>query len=475
MKLATLLEPWLTLETDLVVTGLQHDSRLITPGDLFVAFPGAAFDGRDFIQQAVQVGAVAVVYEPQHAPDLSLMSIPCIALPGLAQQLGQLASRFYANPSQQLSVIGVTGTNGKTTIAFQLAQAYEHLACPSAYIGTLGIGACEALLPLRNTTPDALTLQRAFSQMHTQGIQVVCMEVSSHALDQGRVTAIAFKHAVFTNLTHDHLDYHHTLQSYAEAKAKLFAMPMLQNAIINGDDEVADLMEAQLSNQTRCIRYGLHANNLHVRADAISSNMTGSLFTIHSPWGEFVVKTRALGEFNIYNSLVASGCDAASTTAIMPQLIASPGRMQIVHTQPVVIVDYAHTPDALENVLKTLTALKQASLIVVFGCGGDRDKTKRPLMGAIACRYADRVILTNDNPRTEAPEAIVQDIQAGMTETNNVSVCLDRQQAIQLALQLARADDLILIAGKGHENYQEIGHERLTFSDQAVVKDCFQN
>jgi UDP-N-acetylmuramoyl-L-alanyl-D-glutamate--2,6-diaminopimelate ligase len=480
MKLDNLLQPWVNTNVQCDVSGIQHDSRKVQPGDVFLAYPGAVSDGRQFMSQAIQAGAVAIIYEPHDAPVFE-STVPCIALPNLTQQLGQLASRFYGDPSQALRVFGVTGTNGKTTIAYQLMQAYTLLAQSSAYIGTLGVGTVHTLQPLHNTTPDALVLQQLLATMRELGTQVVCMEVSSHALAQGRVAGIDFKQAIFTNLTLDHLDYHHTMQAYAEAKAKLFTTPSLQHAIINGDDDQAALMQAGIPAHTRCWRYGLHAHNLDVRAMSLKMDMQGTQFMLHSPWGEFAIQTRSLGEFNVYNSLavwtalVTNGVAVADAVAIMPQLLPSPGRMEIVHQAPTVIVDYAHTPDALENVLMTLTALKRARLIVVFGCGGDRDKSKRPIMGEMACRIADQVILTNDNPRTEDPDAIRMDIQAGMSDASNVTVCLDRKQAIQLALQSAGVNDLVLIAGKGHENYQEIGHTRFDFSDQAVILDCYDH
>ena len=479
MKLYELLSPWVEVPIpDVEISGLQNDSRHVMPQDLFIAYPGAAADGRLFIEQAFQAGAVAIVYEPEQWPLSVLLPghIPCLAIPGLAKQLAAIASRFYGNPSHQLSVTGVTGTNGKTTIAYQLAQAYSILGGTAAYIGTIGQGRVNALQALYNTTPDALCLQRLLHDYQQQGLQHVCMEVSSHALSQQRVDHIEFKDAIYTNLSHDHLDYHHTMEAYAAAKAQLFSMPLLEHAILNHDDAYCALMTKQLPKTCETFTYGLQQGS-DVRVLSYDTHMSGSHLLIDSPWGKHELSVGLLGTFNIYNSLavltslLATGVKPAEVIDVMSKIEAAPGRMELVLQKPCVIVDYAHTPDALDNVLSTLQQLKKGRLGVVFGCGGDRDKTKRPMMGRIASQYADFVIVTSDNPRTEDPLTIVNEVAAGLLPTSHAIKMLDRKEAIHHALEMASEDDIILIAGKGHESYQEIGKTRFVFSDQDVVRE----
>lgn len=478
MKLTELLTPWLNItHPDVEISGLQNDSRHVKPTYLFFAYPGAAADGRLYIRQALAAGAVAVIYEPENLPNSVYLpaDIPCFPLPKLASKLAAIASHFYGHPTQALSVTGVTGTNGKTTIAFQLAQAFELLGQKAAYIGTLGQGDVQALQPLLNTTPDALCVQQLLYEYKKNGVQQLCMEVSSHALCQGRVEEIDFNGAIYTNLTLDHLDYHHTMEAYAAAKSKLFAMPTLKWAVINRDDQYAQLMQEKLSPTCRKITYGLQDGS-DVRAVNLKISMFGSEFDIISPWGQHSIRVNLLGKFNIYNSLavftslLAQGMAVTDVVEVMDKLKASPGRMEVVTQKPCVIVDYAHTPDALENVLTTLQQLKQGRLGVVFGCGGDRDKTKRPIMGRIASQNADFVIVTSDNPRTEDPAQIVAEVAAGLIPTTKALKVINREEAIQQALNMAGPQDIIIIAGKGHESYQQIGAQRFVFSDQDVVR-----
>lgn len=482
MKLSDLLSPWImTGIPDCDITGLQNDSRQIKPGHLFFAYPGAVADGRLFIRQACLAGAVAVVYEPENLPDLPIgtSDVPCLPVPQLGMKLAAIASRFYDYPTRTLSVTGVTGTNGKTTIAYQLAQAYGLLGHRAVYVGTLGQGDVHALEPLARTTPDALCLQQFLHEYQKKGVQDVCMEVSSHALCQGRVDHIDFIQAIYTNLSHEHLDYHHTMQAYAEAKARLFATPSLKWAIINHDDEYRQLMIEQLGADCQKLTYGLHEGS-DVRAVNWHSSMAGSQLEIVSPWGKHDVHVNLLGKFNIYNSLavfaslLASGIEISDVMQVMSKLQASPGRMEVIAQKPCVIVDYAHTPDALENVLSTLGHLKKGRLGVVFGCGGDRDKAKRPMMGRIASQYADFVIVTSDNPRSEEPSRIVDDIAEGFIASAEVIKTVDREQAIHQALGMSGDEDILLIAGKGHEAYQLIGTECFVFSDQDVVRKWLQ-
>ena len=481
-ELLSIVSTDMMLMSDVHIRGLQNDSRHIVPGDLFIAYPGAVTDGRHYIQQAIQAGAVAVLYDPA---DFSLSSglvttIPLIPVSELSKKLAIIALHFYHNPAGQLSVTGVTGTNGKTTIAYQLAQAYGLLGSHAAYIGTIGQGDVHALKPLANTTPDALCIQHLLSDYVADGVQQVCMEVSSHALSLGRVEGIGFCQAIYTNLSHEHLDFHGSMEAYAKAKASLFAIPTVQCAVINQDDAYSTLMQQSVSPTCRLLTYGID-NAADVRAVTWETGMSGSIINIASPWGQHQLHTQSLGRFNLYNTLAVftslMASEIASVNAVvevMSQLKPSPGRMEIVAQNPCVIVDYAHTPDALENVLLTLVELKPQALWVVFGCGGDRDRTKRPLMGRVASQYADFVVLTNDNPRSEDPDLIIKEIRQGMPEDSHLYSIADRREAIQHALNHANANDIILIAGKGHEDYQIIGSQRFAFSDQGVVREILK-
>ncbi|MBA2709784.1 MAG: UDP-N-acetylmuramoyl-L-alanyl-D-glutamate--2,6-diaminopimelate ligase [Tatlockia sp.] len=477
MKLAELLHPWINIDLPICdISGLNNDSRQIKPGYLFIAYPGAASDGRSFIDKALAAGASALIYEPDNLPTSFNLpaNIPAIALPGLSTKLASLASRFYGEPSKKLAVTGVTGTNGKTTIAYQLAQGYSLLGERSAYIGTIGQGEVHSLKTLANTTPDGLCLQQLLYSYEQQEIKQLCMEVSSHALTQHRVDCIDFTQAIFTNLSHDHLDYHQTMDAYAAAKALLFSKESLKWAIVNKDDNYSQLM-SKASRAEKIISYGIKEG-----ADVLALNwdvsLLGTRLELNSPWGNHELIINALGFFNIYNSLaiftslLASGYSAEKVIPIMAKLKAAPGRMEIVAHEPYAIVDYAHSPDALENVLSTLKKVKKGRILLVFGCGGDRDKTKRPVMGKIASLYADVSIITSDNPRNEDPLTIIDEIEAGFCSKSNLFKIPDRKQAIAKALSLADKNDIVLVAGKGHENYQQIGSVRNAFSDQEVIR-----
>jgi UDP-N-acetylmuramoyl-L-alanyl-D-glutamate--2,6-diaminopimelate ligase len=478
MKLTQLLATWMHQGAiDCTITGIQNDSRLIQSGDLFIAYPGAAADGRLFIEKAVAAGAAAVAYEPADFPKECVLpaSVPCIAVPELATKLAYIAKTFYANPGDSLMLTGITGTNGKTTIAYQLAQAHNLLGQGAAYIGTIGQGNVNELKVLDNTTPDSLCLQKLLHQYKDQGLKQVCMEVSSHALAQHRVDALEFQQAIFTNLTLDHLDYHHNMENYATAKALLFARESLQWAIINKDDEYQQFMAAAVKPHVKKLTYGIR-QECDVKAVNWQMDIDGTEIEVHSPWGQHHLRIKALGAFNIYNSLavfsslLACGYDMDKVVAVMSQLKAAPGRLEIVASAPYVLVDYAHTPDALENALVTLGQIKKGRLWVVFGCGGDRDKTKRPIMGKIASLNADQIIITSDNPRTEDPQTIVNEIAQGVEASAQVVQLVNREEAIAYALKEADKNDIILIAGKGHESYQQIGTVKHAFSDQEVVQ-----
>lgn len=476
------------INQDIIIKKLQNDSRLVQKGDLFLAYPGYQTDGRLFIEDAIKMGAAAVCYDSESltqpiqsilsmiANDATFSAVPLIPVAYLTKEIPLLARKFYQYPHESLTYTGVTGTNGKTTIAYQLAQAHQLLQVPSAYIGTLGEGTINALNPTNMTTPDGLKLEELFAKYYQAGIKQVCMEVSSHAIDQNRVSGIAFSQAIFTNLSHDHLDYHLSMESYALAKARLFEMPSLKWAIVNHDDLYQSKITHKLPSLCQKVTFGLNAGS-DVRALNVEVNMNGCQFDVVSPWGKHQLKISSMGTFNVYNalaiftSLMIHGYPEEAVVETLSKLRASPGRMEVVRDKPCVIVDYAHTPDALENVMSTLSQLKQKRLWVVFGCGGDRDRTKRPLMGRIASQYADEIIITNDNPRSEAPESIIDDIAKGLLPHVSVNKIPDRRAAILHALECADQEDIVLVAGKGHESYQQIGKQKFKFSDQAVIKD----
>lgn len=481
MKLSELLSPYRPLNnSDVDITGLASDHRLIKPGYAFIVLHQKNID---FIPGALENGAAVILYTSElNLPDLPK---PKIAILNLQEHLSAIASRFYHEPFQHLSCIGVTGTNGKTTVAYLLMQALNDLNEKTAYIGTLGIGDMQTMCSTGMTTPGPIELQQLGHGLVEQGLSCLAMEVSSHGLDQGRVNAIPFEQAIFTNLTHDHLDYHQTFEDYAKAKAKLFGFPCLKSIIVNQDDPYTAQMMAKAHPQTKIYTYGLSAS-ADVRVKAKHWALEGMHLQLQSPWGEVELKAALLGDFNVHNilavftALMARGYDISQVVAVISKLKAAPGRMEVVAKQPLVIVDYAHTPDALEKALKTLKAFKNQTqagrLWVVFGCGGDRDPFKRPAMGKIACAQADRVVVTSDNPRHENPLDIIDQIMQGMPEDfANKFAIEDRRLAIMTALQEAQEHDVILIAGKGHENYQQIGDKKVFFSDQHIVLDYFSH
>ncbi len=471
-------------DIDYLIQGLSIDSRQTQLGDLFFAYPGEKVDGRDFIKEAIEKGAIAILAEEDSSvaypwPTLPI-NIVLIKLNDVQHRIGQIAARFYDYPSRHIHITGVTGTNGKTSIAYLLAYAFNALHHKSVYFGTLGIGSPEKLQESTHTTLDPIHLQHSLSLFSQKGITHAALEVSSHALDQGRVAHIEFETAIFTNLTRDHLDYHKTMEAYGEAKAKLFKQFGLKSAVINQDDPFGINLYNSLSDNIFRLGYSLKDPNAEIYADEISMTREGTHANIKTPWGEKHFKTPLIGNFNLYNILAIIGVLGLSfpldeVLTCIETLPNVPGRLECItsSTHPLCIVDYAHTPDALKNVLitsKELLKSTKGKLWCVFGCGGNRDKGKRPEMGKIAETFADYVVITNDNPRTENPESIANDIIQGLSSQKNVSVILDRQKAITHAFNHAQLDDIILIAGKGHEPYQIIGTEKHFFSDQAVCK-----
>jgi UDP-N-acetylmuramoyl-L-alanyl-D-glutamate--2,6-diaminopimelate ligase len=455
-----------------VITALALDSRAATPGCLFIAVPGGRLDGRAFIDDAVRRGAAAVVYEAGGAPVVP--GVPAVAVAGLAGKVGEIAHRFYGAASHRLDVIGVTGTNGKTTCTHLLADSLSDEAHRCALIGTLGAGFPGAVTSTRHTTPDAVNVHRLLAEFSAAGADYVCMEVSSHALEQGRAIGIRFHTAVFTNLSQDHLDYHGDMDAYGAAKARLFAWPGLRNAVVNADDAFGQALLLREPGAARRVGYGIARGD--VRAVSVEPDRHGLRLRVTAPQGEAAFHSALMGRFNASNllavlaTLIVLGFGPAEAAQRLQRARPVPGRMERFTGHeglPPVVVDYAHTPDALEKALAAAREHASGKLVCVFGCGGDRDRGKRPLMGATAERLADVVIVTDDNPRHESPQSIVADILAGMR--SRPTVIHDRVAAIRHAVGLARGPDVVLVAGKGHETTQQVGDAYLPLSDRETV------
>ena len=459
------------------VTGVALDSRLVVPGDLFIAVKGTQTDGAQYIAQAIEKGAVAILLEQNMVS--ADWAVPVIALPELSEYVSDIAGVFYGQPSQQMPVTAITGTNGKTTCSQLLAQLFELLGESSGFIGTLGYGLSGNGLNTKDTgltTPDAVSVQRILAELKDAGAKRIAMEVSSHSLVQRRIAGLQIDTAVFTNLTRDHLDYHGNLNSYAAAKARLFAMTGLKNAVINIDDNVGRLILVNLDPLVNGISYSVENHSADIHCDRISISASGIDAEVVTPWGRGQLKSSLLGKFNLANLLAVIGAAGMQGFALdkilqaAASLTAVSGRMELVDANvlPVVVIDYAHTPDALEKALQALRNHCQGELWVVFGCGGDRDIGKRAEMGKVADHRADNIVVTSDNPRTESPEKIINQVLLGITR--DVSVVVDRRDAIRTAIKDAQPNDVILIAGKGHEDYQILGAQRLPFSDQAEAR-----
>ncbi|WP_215780211.1 UDP-N-acetylmuramoyl-L-alanyl-D-glutamate--2,6-diaminopimelate ligase [Paludibacterium sp. B53371] len=459
---------------------VESDSRRVMPGDVFLAFGGAFADGRHFIPMAIANGAVAVLWDPADGFVWNpAWQVPNLAVPELRLRAGIIASHVSHDPSRAMRVIGITGTNGKTSLSHWLAQAFSLLGQKAALIGTVGNGIYGELTETTHTTPDPVTIQHKLTEYRRQGAHVVTMEVSSHGLDQARANGVAFHTALFTNLTRDHLDYHGTMEAYGAAKEKLFHWQGLQNAVVNVDDDFGRAMVGRLDHeQVRVITYGLEQGD--VRPLKLLNSLDGLQMHVTTPWGEVDIRSGLLGRFNAANllaclaTLCANGVDLTIAAQALGKIQPARGRMQRIGGahEPLVVVDYAHTPDALDKALSTLAEIRPAGskLFCVFGCGGDRDNGKRPIMGGIAERIADVAVLTSDNPRTEDPLSIINMVLAGMKHPGHVEV--DREAAIHWAVAQARAGDIILIAGKGHEEYQDINGVKRPFSDFRVAEDA---
>jgi UDP-N-acetylmuramoyl-L-alanyl-D-glutamate--2,6-diaminopimelate ligase len=511
MTLAALIENFVSLDNcpAVAVEGISLDSRQVQPGDLFIAIKGTEVDGTAYIPQAIDLGAVAVLVEKDQQVarlvdgliDSAGASVPVIAVDNLREYVSDIAAVFYGQPSAKINLTGITGTNGKTTCSRLLAELMEMLSTSGSkpgsagFVGTLGYGMVRdtgyqalhdaadrvadqpsAITETGLTTPDAVAMQRILAELASKGATDIAVEVSSHSLVQRRVAGVQFDTAVFTNLSRDHLDYHGDINAYAAAKSRLFAMQGLRNGVINIDDSVGRMILANLSPDIRSFSYSLENTEADIHCSTIGLSPEGLRASVVTPWGQGEISSPILGKFNLANLLAvigaagANGFDLADILAAIPNLRAVPGRMELVgvSTEPAVVVDYAHTPDALEKALQALRVHCQGNLWAVFGCGGDRDIGKRAEMGEIAERCADKVVVTSDNPRTESPDIIIEHILQGTSR--EVIVESDRRAAIRLAIGSADKNDVVLIAGKGHEDYQILGAQRLPFSDQAEAR-----
>ncbi len=480
---------------DPLIRGISYDSRRVAPGDLFIALAGAVSDGHDYVTRAVTMGAAAVLAE--RPPDAAVLGDrPAAIVPDSRRAMAPIAVRFFGEPAKDLTLIGVTGTNGKTSTAYLVESILAQAGLRTGLIGTVEIRYAGERIPAVNTTPESLDLQRTLRSMCTENVEAVVMEVSSHGLELGRVSGCHFRVAAFTNLTQDHLDFHGDMQAYAASKALLFRERMVPGgqAVVNIDDASADsFIAAARDGGARVLRCsGEKAAEAEVRLLEADVRLEGSRVRVVLPSGPLALQLPLVGDFNLENLLVA--CGIAEALDVEPRHIAAgvaacpqvPGRMEVVkgtgQSSPTVIVDYAHTPDAVEKLLGAARPLCRGRLVTVFGCGGDRDRAKRPLMAEAVARSSDLAIATNDNPRTEDPDRILQDVERGLAALERIdpdelearesgyAVIPDRREAIARAIALARPEDTVVLAGKGHEDYQIIGREKLPFDDRSEAR-----
>ncbi len=473
---------------EIAVTGLCLDSRQVQAGDLFFACDGHKVHGKAFIDEAVTRGASVVLWESRSPKSETREGVCVYGVPDLRQKLGIIAERFYGDPTQEMQIVGITGTNGKTSVCQFIAQVFQHDA-PCGVIGTLGNGVLSRgggeLEASPNTTPDAITLHTLLDDLRHDGVKRVVMEVSSHALEQGRAAGVNMDVAVFTNLSHEHLDYHGDMRNYGQAKRRLFDARGLKYAVINVDDPFGRELLTSIPGAVGTVSYGF--GSVYEGTDVLPSlhgsdlqlGPAGLHMRVNSDWGEGELRVPLLGAFNASNllaalgALLASGFEFEEALRRLSDVRPVAGRMQgfggDAHS-PLVVVDYAHTPDALEQVLQALRQHTLGRLVCVFGCGGDRDKSKRPLMARVAEQLADRVIVTSDNSRSEAPDIIVADILNGLERMDDVAVIPDRAAAIDQAVSAASPGDVVLVAGKGHEQFQWVGDEKRPFNDVTEVQ-----
>jgi UDP-N-acetylmuramoyl-L-alanyl-D-glutamate--2,6-diaminopimelate ligase len=492
MRLSYLLKNLYSLpaQADKEIARLVLDSRQVAKGDVFFAIKGTHSDGREYITKAILQGAAAVLVdaESKDEPLRFEQEVPLIPLYRLQQQVGHLAALFYGYPAKTLRVIGVTGTSGKTSCTHFLAQTLQALHVPCGLIGTLGSGFYGALHETGLTTPDAVTLQANLQQLQAKGAKAIAMEVSSHSIEQGRVNGIPFDIAIFTNLSQDHLDYHGDMPTYAAVKRRFMLDFPVKHRIINAEDVhglswLVDLAprDSLYAYSTRKLT-GLPESVLLIYTEHIELTLQGIQAEVITPWGRGRLTLPLIGAFNLSNALAVLtalclyGIPFEEAITQLAKVTSVPGRMQLLGggAHPLIVVDYAHKPDALEKVLEALRSHTKGRLVCVFGCGGERDHGKRPMMAGIAERLADQVIVTNDNPRHEQPEAIAKDILRGFSHPERVHVMLDRSKAIENSIQWASAQDCILIAGKGAERYQQIGDDKIPFDDVQKVVDYLE-
>jgi UDP-N-acetylmuramoyl-L-alanyl-D-glutamate--2,6-diaminopimelate ligase len=462
-------------DTACEISGIVYDSRRVMPGALFVALHGEHVDGAAYIEDAIQRGAAAVVSQ---TPCAFGGSFPCVQVADARLALAQIAGTFYEHPGRRLCMVGITGTNGKTTVGFMMRDIFKAAGRRPGLLGTVRYEIGDRVLPAARTTPEAPDIQSMLTQMERSGCDSAVMEVSSHALAQHRVHGILFDAAVFTNLTQDHLDYHGTLEAYFEVKTRLFSQ-VRGAAVINLDDPWGRRLLEKTKALSGCISYGFE-EGAAVRGFNPVSDENGVRMRVESPWGSTDITLPLIGRFNLHNALAAFA--AAGALGIPVETVATalggmesvPGRLEAIPNKKGkrVFVDYAHTDDALCNVLETLREITPGKLIAVFGCGGNRDRTKRALMGRVASRLADYSIITNDNPRREIPEKIAADITAGFDSERKVEIILDRKAAIARGLELTGRKDTLLVAGKGHETYQEFDGAIVPFDDREAVREA---
>ena len=462
-----------------LVNKISMDSRKIGNGDVFVALKGTTSHGTQYIDAAINNGASAVLVDSSVPVNESQYSIPVIKLKDIKLKLATLGDRVYVDPSANLTLIAVTGTNGKTTCAHLIAQALNRLSVSTAIIGTVGQGLINNLAPSSLTTPDLFELRRLLAEFAQIGVEVVAFEASSHGLEQGRLDELKLDMAVFTNLSHDHLDYHQDFLAYARAKLKLFQFRGLRKAVMNADQPLVDDFASQTTAREIWL-YG-KSQTADVRLTEVKSLPNGLHITVKTRQGLYQFQSRLIGRINVENllavftSLMAYGFEESSIVKVLPDLVSVPGRMEVFggdKAMPMVIVDYAHTPDALEKALLSIRDHLQGRLICVFGCGGDRDKNKRPKMGKVAEVNADLRVITDDNPRHENPADIIAEIVSGMTSsgtTKGTRIISDRPEAIKWAIEQANEKDIVLVAGKGHEATQQIADKFIEMSDRALV------
>lgn len=464
---------------DLAVSGLAMDSRAVQGGDLFLAVSGVGGHGLDHIEQALERGAVAVAWEPQANKEYN-GPVPGFPVADLGRKVGLIASRFHGHPSRDLFVVGVTGTNGKSSVVSFVAQALNTKS-PAGQVGTVGWGPVGALEPATHTTPDPISLHAQLARMRDQGIRSVAMEVSSHALDQDRVSGVAFDAAIVTNVSRDHLDYHGSMEAYVEAKARLFALDGLKFAIVNADDAHMNTFKRAARPETRIIETSIEDTST-VAANSLRLNTEGMAFDLVLGTTQVSVRSGLLGRFNVYNLLSAAAVlygldwEAHDIAAALRNAQAPDGRLSPIRRAgfPLVLIDYAHTPDALEKALAALNDHGFSVVCCVFGCGGNRDQGKRPLMGRAVEAAGAAMIITDDNPRFENGDAIVEQIVAGLRNADRALVERDRRKAIALALHNTPETGVVLIAGKGHEDYQEIDGQKIPYDDFSAVAECME-